>query len=76
MTSVLFLPGTYIPRKEVSVQELIRASVIKKNQALKLRAVKEMKDQEGNFRVTGKKKNCYLLQFRAAFQVFKCCELE
>jgi len=45
--------GTYIPRKEVSVQELLRASVIRKNQALKLRAVKEMKDQEGNCRVTG-----------------------
>ena len=45
--------GTYIPRKEVTCEELIRASIIKKNQAIKLRAVKETKDQDGNARVTG-----------------------
>ena len=34
-------PGTYIPRKEVVVEETIRATVIKPNQAIKLRARKE-----------------------------------
>lgn len=33
--------GTYIPRKEVVVDETIRATVIKPNQAIKLRARKE-----------------------------------
>ncbi|XP_065054795.1 major vault protein-like isoform X2 [Rhopilema esculentum] len=46
-------PGTYIPRKEVEVLETIRATVIKPNQALKLRARGETKDRNGNFRVTG-----------------------
>jgi len=34
-------PGTYIPRKEVVVEETIRATIIKPNQAIKLRARKE-----------------------------------
>ena len=33
--------GTYIPRKEVVVEETIRATIIKPNQAIKLRARKE-----------------------------------
>ena len=33
--------GTYIPKKEVVVEETIRATVIKPNQAIKLRARKE-----------------------------------
>lgn len=35
--------GTYIPRKEVEVVETIRATVIKPNQAIKLRARGETK---------------------------------
>ena len=35
------LLGTYIPKKEVMVEETIRATVIKPNQAIKLRARKE-----------------------------------
>lgn len=46
-------PGTYIPRKEVVVEETIRATVIKPNQAIKLRARKETTDRDGNARVTG-----------------------
>eukprot|EP00112_Aurelia_sp_Birch-Aquarium-sp1_P020298 Seg52.2 transcript_id=Seg52.2/GoldUCD/mRNA.D3Y31 product="Major vault protein" protein_id=Seg52.2/GoldUCD/D3Y31 len=46
-------PGTYIPRKEVEVLETIRATVIRPNQAIKLRARGETKDRDGNFRVTG-----------------------
>nr|XP_054749262.1 major vault protein [Lytechinus pictus]XP_054749263.1 major vault protein [Lytechinus pictus] len=46
-------PGTYIPRKEVVVDETIRATIIRPNQAIKLRARKETKDREGNTRVTG-----------------------
>jgi len=46
-------PGTYIPRKEVVVDESIRATVILTNQALKLRARKECIDRLGNSRVTG-----------------------
>lgn len=46
-------PGTYIPSKEVVVEETIRATVIKPNQAIKLRARKETTDRDGNPRVTG-----------------------
>ncbi|KAE8577762.1 hypothetical protein XENTR_v10023042 [Xenopus tropicalis] len=46
-------PGTYIPRKEVEVVETIQASVIRHNQAIRLRARKECKDREGRDRVTG-----------------------
>ncbi|KAL5478080.1 hypothetical protein EMCRGX_G024958 [Ephydatia muelleri] len=46
-------PGTYIPKKEVVVEETIRATVIKPNQAIKLRARKETTDRDGNVRVTG-----------------------
>ncbi|KAK3703611.1 hypothetical protein QZH41_019149 [Actinostola sp. cb2023] len=46
-------PGTLIPRKEVEIVETIRASIVQPNQAIKLRARKETKDQSGNLRVTG-----------------------
>ena len=46
-------PGTYIPKKEVVVEETIRATVIKPNQAIKLRARKETTDRDGTVRVTG-----------------------
>jgi major vault protein len=46
-------PGTYIPRKEVVVDEKIQATIIKPNQAIRLRARKECTDRSGNSRVTG-----------------------
>lgn len=46
-------PGTYMPRKEVLVEEQIRATVIKPNQAIRLRARKECDDRSGVARVTG-----------------------
>jgi major vault protein len=46
-------PGTYMPRKEVAIEELVRATIIKPNQAIKLRARKECTDRSGNNRVTG-----------------------
>lgn len=46
-------PGTYIPRKEVAVLETIKATVIRENQAIRLRARKEGKDRTGVNRVTG-----------------------
>lgn len=58
-------PGTYIPRKEVVVEETVRATIIKPNQAIRLRARKECVDREGEGRVTGeewevKKTGAYL----------------
>ncbi|XP_062874746.1 major vault protein [Trichomycterus rosablanca] len=46
-------PGTYIPRKEVAVLETIKATVIRENQAIRLRARKEGVDRSGVHRVTG-----------------------
>ncbi|TFJ96179.1 barH-like 1 homeobox protein [Platysternon megacephalum] len=46
-------PGTYIPRTEVEVVEIIQATVIRHNQAIRLRARKECTDREGTRRVTG-----------------------
>ena len=34
-------PGTYQPRKEVSVEEVVKSTIIKPNQAIRLRAKKE-----------------------------------
>ncbi|CAF0830342.1 unnamed protein product [Rotaria sordida] len=58
-------PATYIPRKEVSVEEQIRATVIGSNQAIRLCAKKEIIDRAGQHRVTGeewlvKKTGAYL----------------
>lgn len=46
-------PGTYIPKKEVTVLETIKATVIRENQAIRLRARKEGVDRGGVRRVTG-----------------------
>jgi major vault protein len=46
-------PGTYVPRKEVAIEETIRASIIKPNQGIRLRARRETTDREGHLRVTG-----------------------
>jgi major vault protein len=46
-------PGTYLPRKEVTVEEQIKATVIKPNQAIRLRAHKECNDRSGVSRFTG-----------------------
>ncbi|CAF4832999.1 unnamed protein product, partial [Rotaria sp. Silwood1] len=46
-------PGTYIPRKEVSVEEQIKAVILKPNEAVRLRAKKEMIDRDGIQRETG-----------------------
>uniref|UniRef100_A0A674NFV3 Major vault protein n=1 Tax=Takifugu rubripes TaxID=31033 RepID=A0A674NFV3_TAKRU len=45
--------GTYIPRKEVVVLETIKATVIRENQAIRLRARKEGVDRGAVHRVTG-----------------------
>lgn len=47
------MAGTYIPRKEVAVLETIKATVIRENQAIRLRARKEGVDRGGVRRVTG-----------------------
>eukprot|EP01089_Gocevia_fonbrunei_P023435 TRINITY_DN98_c0_g1_i1.p1 TRINITY_DN98_c0_g1~~TRINITY_DN98_c0_g1_i1.p1 ORF type:complete len:818 (+),score=286.08 TRINITY_DN98_c0_g1_i1:99-2552(+) len=46
-------PGTYQPRIEVQVAEVIRATVLKPNHALRLRARKATKDQNGVIRAAG-----------------------
>ncbi|CAL9692919.1 unnamed protein product [Knipowitschia caucasica] len=46
-------PGTYIPHKEEVVLETIKATVIRENQAIRLRARKEGVDRSGTQRVTG-----------------------
>ncbi|OXB55460.1 hypothetical protein ASZ78_012579 [Callipepla squamata] len=46
-------PGTYIPRKEVEVVEILQATIIRHNQAIRLRARKECLDRQGMRRVTG-----------------------
>lgn len=46
-------PGTYLPRVEVQVVETLRATIIRPQQALRLRARKDCTDREGNKRVTG-----------------------
>ncbi|CAF1036479.1 unnamed protein product [Adineta ricciae] len=58
-------PGTYIPRKEVTIEERISATIIGPNQAIKLCAKKELVDRLGQRRVTGenwlvKKPGAYL----------------
>jgi len=58
-------PGTYIPRIETQVAEVVRANIIKPNQALKIRARKTTTDKEGKERLSGeewlvKKAGAYL----------------
>jgi major vault protein len=47
------LLGTYTPRKEVSVEQQIAATVIGLNQAIRMSAKKELTDSMGQRRVTG-----------------------
>jgi major vault protein len=46
-------PCSYIPRKEVDIIEKIKAFVIKPNQGLKLKAMRDFTDKNNNKRVTG-----------------------
>eukprot|EP01120_Amphizonella_sp_Union-15-10_P012269 TRINITY_DN541_c0_g1_i1.p1 TRINITY_DN541_c0_g1~~TRINITY_DN541_c0_g1_i1.p1 ORF type:complete len:280 (+),score=58.91 TRINITY_DN541_c0_g1_i1:60-842(+) len=46
-------PGTYIPRVEVQVVEIVRAIIVKPNQALRLRAKKAFVDKIGVNRKAG-----------------------
>jgi major vault protein len=46
-------PATYIPRKEVSVEEQIRATIIGSNQAIRLCAKKNILDRTKQMRATG-----------------------
>ena len=46
-------PGTYMPRKEVEVLNVIKAEVIRPNEALKLRAIRSTVDRDGKNRVAG-----------------------
>jgi major vault protein len=46
-------PGTYMPRIEVQVVEIVRATIIQPNQAIRLRARKEFTDIKGNVRRAG-----------------------
>jgi major vault protein len=46
-------PGTYLPRIEVQVVEIIRATIIKPNEALQLRARKHCVDRDGSSRAAG-----------------------
>lgn len=46
-------PGTYIPRKEIEVQGVQKAIVIKPNESLKLKALRETVDRDGRNRVAG-----------------------
>jgi len=46
-------PGTYYPSVEVQVVEIIRATIIRENQALKLRARRKLTDQNGSERQAG-----------------------
>jgi len=49
----LFSEGTYIPIVEVQVVEIVKAVIVKPNQALKLRARKSTSDRGGNLRRAG-----------------------
>jgi len=57
-------PGTYIPRVEVHIVEVVRAVIIKPNQALKLRARKLTADKFKNKREAGEE---YLIKTTGAF---------
>jgi major vault protein len=61
----LFILGTYTPRVEVQVVEIVRAIVIKPLQALRLRAKKEFADPTA--KVTRKAGDEYLVKTAGAF---------
>jgi len=46
-------PGTYYPRVEVQIQDIVRAIIVKPLQALRLRARKELVDSDGKPRKAG-----------------------
>jgi len=46
-------PGTYLPSVEVQVVEIVRAIIIKPNQAVRLKARKDTADWQGHFRKAG-----------------------
>jgi major vault protein len=46
-------PGTYLPRVDVQVVEIVKATIVGPNQALRLRAKKEFIDRIGTKRQTG-----------------------
>lgn len=46
-------PGTYFPKVEVQVVEVIRAIIIKENQALRIRARRDLKDKKDVSRFVG-----------------------
>lgn len=48
-------PGTYTPRVEVEILEIVNATIIKPNQALCLRARQDCIDRQGNPRIAGEK---------------------
>jgi len=60
----LFETGTYIPRIEVQVVEIVKAVVIKPDQALKLRARKAFIDKQGKDRKAGEE---YLFKQSGAY---------
>jgi len=57
-------PNTYIPRIEVQVVEIIKATVIKENQALKLRSRLDLTDASGKGRKAGEE---YLVRTVGAY---------
>eukprot|EP01127_Copromyxa_protea_P017169 TRINITY_DN51_c0_g1_i4.p1 TRINITY_DN51_c0_g1~~TRINITY_DN51_c0_g1_i4.p1 ORF type:complete len:813 (-),score=235.01 TRINITY_DN51_c0_g1_i4:46-2484(-) len=57
-------PGTYIPRVDVDVSEIVKASIVKPLQALRLRCVKEFTDAKGITRQAGQE---YLLREAGAY---------
>jgi major vault protein len=57
-------PNTYIPRIEVQVVEIIKATVIKENQALKLRSRLDLTDSSGKARKAGEE---YLVRSVGAY---------
>jgi len=57
-------PGTYIPRVEVEVAEIVKASIIKPLQALRLRCVKQFTTEDGLTRQAGEE---YLVRESGAY---------
>jgi len=57
-------PGTYTPRAEVQISELVKAQMLKPNQALRLRARKQFTDRFHNKRQAGEE---WLIRIVGAF---------
>lgn len=71
----VFVAGTYIPKKEVTVLETIKATVIRENQAIRLRARKEGVDRGGVRRVTGNTQYSLLWVYLQAVSMVVLCKL-